>query len=348
VKAPVILFLLITVGIAFADFLPSISEPVDISSVTDKYAGSPNETIPIYAKKILEEAPTGVVAAVGSERALLDMLLAPNATHLLVLDIDPAVTFFHQVNTALLKLSTSQADYLKLRFNATADDWIRRAKKSASLDLLSLKVLTDAKSHAWWTRQVRSDRDNWKFFNHEFGYHFKDVNYLKQDEQGIKQYSRLKNLADNNKIQAKTLDLSDKQGVARVIQAMKDHRPPLNLSVLDVSNAWEKGYISKDDQLTETRTLINQFEDVITSQQSRFLATRGVQMKVGDELRGEFGYVGASFDRLAKDSADLTKFLKYLQDVQAKKVPAIGAFSTFNPHVVTPSSQVPETEEGHR
>jgi hypothetical protein len=219
-----------------------------------------------------------------------------------------------------------------------------------NLEPLSLKVLTDRKSHEWWNKQVRTDRDNWKSFQHTDEYHFKDVNYLKQDKEGLKQYARLKNLADNNKIQAKTLDLSDQRGVARVIQAMKDHEPSLHLSVLDVSNAWEKGYISKDDKLTATKTLIEQFHDVAYPQ-SRFLATRRIDMKVGERLKGEFGYIGASYDKLAKASADLTNFMKLLQEIQARDNPkarAIDAFTDFNPHVVTTSPQIPQTEDVHQ
>jgi len=105
---------------------------------------TPNELNPIDAYPIWRLGETGTYVSVGSERSFIGAA-SSDANGLVVIDRDPAVIRFAQINAALLKASLNLSDYRFLRMKADANEWAARG----------LKPLEDIENWKWWEEYIR-------------------------------------------------------------------------------------------------------------------------------------------------------------------------------------------------
>jgi len=182
----------------------------------------PNEEHPEHALPIFEQARPGVYLSVGTERGFISAAVA-GATHLLLVDRNPAAAAYNRANAALLALARDREDYRRLR--------------QATLS----QVSDAAEARGWDAPRVRRFQADFRIFRGEQegnklvqagGRFFQGVNYLLDDAL----FGRLKSLADAGKIGALTLDLNDGRRVAALADALASAGLPLG--VVDVSNAW--------------------------------------------------------------------------------------------------------------
>lgn len=223
-------------------FLPSIQDQ-DLLAPKVSFI-EPNEQYPAEALPLWKQSPRGLYVSVGTERGFMAAGANPNATHLLLVDRDPTVTYFNRINTALLELAENREDYLKLRLTDSSESWKIRAEKAYAekkLSKNSYDLFTGEKAWNWWASRVRNYLT--EFHNSRFKQidAFQDVNYLANDQY----FEKLSKMAKEQKIQANTLQLSDSKELLKLAQAI--HASKIPLSTLDISNAYWDIYMSYDE-----------------------------------------------------------------------------------------------------
>lgn len=183
----------------------------------------PNELHPIYLKVVVQERTPGALISVGADRALFAAILLPHVTSVVQVDHDAEVVRYNSINLALLRAARSRADYLHLRFRATAAEW---------------KARSIAGTHAWWHEVI----DELDFFDFQYpALHppdrivhpsglvpFEGANYLVEDAA----FARVQGLARAGKIEVRQGDLTDRASM----RALLTSQGPISL--VDVSNAW--------------------------------------------------------------------------------------------------------------
>lgn len=193
----------------------------------------PNEQHPAVALPIWRQSNHAAYISVGTERAFMGAAVT-SASALVVTDYDPEVVRFAQINRALLAASRSREDYLTLRLSAPAPVWRERA---AAVQGEDRKTLTALESWTFWDQAVRKNTSGWsgafEHFNRP-GAHsddaFAQTNYLFDD----KLFEHLRQLAKDDLITARTLDLRDEKAVRGVCADVR--AKGLKLGVVDTSN----------------------------------------------------------------------------------------------------------------
>ena len=207
----------------------------------------PNEQHPAVALPIWRKSNHEAYVSVGTERAFMGAA-ATAARALVVVDYDPEVVRFAEINRALLVASRGREDYLTLRLSASAEDWKARAgfvaksetnakKVSVRLSHEDRAILNDAASWTFWEQAVRKNTGGWSgAFEH---FHrpaerpedaFAETNYLFDD--GL--YEHLHRLAQDGMILARILDLRDENAVRKLCADLRAKK--WKLGVVDTSN----------------------------------------------------------------------------------------------------------------
>lgn len=242
----VLLFILFTlsqflVRPAFADGTTSIfkSQPLLSGSLWGKFT-APNEEYPQRLIPYLQKAPSGVIVAVGTERGFIDAANTPNATGLLLTDIDKSIVAYNQVNMLLLKISKDRdrENYDELRLHPSESEWLQAAER-AHLDPATTRHLLSQLNN--WKADVVDNRDFASFQRpptrrwSKFG----PANYLYNDNP----FAKIQKLAKSNTVAPMELNLSNAEAVENLVSQMKQEH--LTLSVLDLSNAWWNFHIDR-------------------------------------------------------------------------------------------------------
>lgn len=252
-----------------------LPKPAEVQ-VSDGYFLAPNEQFPRDAHVVFEKAKPGLLVGPGSERMLFDAILAPEATHVLVLDIDDAIIRFHRLNTALLKAVPPKArqEYTNLRLHADRAAW-EQAAQSERLSKAERELLEAPESFKWWEQHIRQTPPHstfgWEnFYREPKGppSPFDKVNYLYDDNA----FRRVQTLAVGDCIQAHRLDLGDPDQVRQVVHEAK--RNGLRLSALDLSNAWQSEFPNSYLGSYRAGRLLEAF-DQIADDDSLVIATMG-------------------------------------------------------------------------
>jgi len=264
-------------------FLAAFQPPEPFSRFTFSSYVEPNELHPEHARPIFEKAQPGAYVSVGTERSFVGAAAA-GATHLVLVDRDPAVASYNRANAELLRLAADREQYLALR--------------RTSLD----GVLRVARLRGWSDERVRRLHDDLKVFHpaqrdhilHDTsGLAFAGVNYLRDDTL----FSRLKSIADAGRIAVLNMRLDDEPLAAAMTEALAD--AGARLGVLDVSNAWYTQYMGE-----------RPFAELVATM-SRIADSRSIVM-VTDGWRGAWRYHGFlpySESNGQVVAADLTKTL---------------------------------------
>jgi hypothetical protein len=193
----------------------------------------PNEQHPAVALPIWQQSNHETYVSVGTERSFIGAAVT-QAAALVVVDYDPKIVQFAEVNRALLAASQGREDYLALRWTAPVGVWLERAAKVSEEDG---KTLRDENSWTFWKEKVRENTGAWSAAFEHFNKQpdksdgpFAQTNYLFDDQL----YERLHQLAKSGRIWARVLDLRDEKAVRKLCEDM--HASGLKLGVLDTSN----------------------------------------------------------------------------------------------------------------
>jgi len=221
---------------------------------------SPNELNPELAKPILEKTINGVYLTVGTERAFIAAALSPSAEHVVILDYNPNITIYNNINIELLKASYSpkmsvpemRSRYLHLRFDADESEWIETFSHLSNADGRVFQAEEIREQYQFWKKQHRSSE--FTYFNKIPGTSelapFKNANYLYDN----RLFEKVQNLAVENKIHSFVADLTDLQSTGKFLTEMNSAGE--KISVFDISNAWYEQYLGRK-KISELIRLMN-------------------------------------------------------------------------------------------
>jgi len=250
----------------FLDGFHELASPytADPKFPSTKYV-SPNELNPELAKPILAKSIPGVYVTVGTERAFIAGGLSPTAEQIVVLDYNPNITIYNNINIELLKasydpklsISDMRARYLHLRFDADQAEWIETFKHAFNSEGKILSAAEIQDQYQFWKKQHQSDE--FRFFHRAPGTTelapFKDANYLYDNQL----FEKVQKLAIGNKIHSYVGDLGDLQSTGKFLTAMKNAGE--KISVFDISNAWYEQYLGRK-KMSELVRMMN-FDQVL-------------------------------------------------------------------------------------
>lgn len=303
----------------------------------------PNEMIQREAKEVLSQAPAGVYVGVGTDRAFIGAAISPHTTHLLLTDMGANVVLFNRINTALLKLARSRQDYLELRLNPRGlghSLWIDRAYELRDFDEEARALLLNRDCFDFWQKNVvhtqKLDFQAFHFNNEvdelspvEKSFYFKDANYLYDDQL----FAKLQEMALSNRIQSVQINYKDVDAVAQLMTAIRNEG--LILSVLDLSNAWEPGYIGFEKMVDVIRLSA---ESAANKSVLLLTETSKIKDRVDFGIDGYlFVYSGFHFETITWIS-DQAKLIQYFEFTRQEKnwrfLNSITDSTQINPHLI--------------
>jgi hypothetical protein len=270
--------------------LPISLPPLD----ANKGFVNPNEHVPADAIQIWHEAPQGAYISVGTERGFIAAAVAQNITHLVLVDANPQVSAYNQINVLLLRMARNREDYLQLRLHPTPNQWeaaAHAAGLSESERALLMRQLPN------WKKTVS---ENWRFDKFQkaenFLGRFKDVNYLFNDAL----FERISAMAKAGRISVGTMSFGVPEYVQQLVGQLKARG--IRLSILDISNAWWPNFMGAKG----TAELL-QGVNSIASDESRVLATSlparpdvtyGTDLLRGRFIGGQWRYFAFTFGKI--------------------------------------------------
>ena len=205
----------------------------------------------------LIDAPKGIYLTVGGERGFKAASMMPNITELWLVDISDEILKFNQINAELLK-SPDRLKYLNLRWEANFETWQNQKLKLSQEDF------------NWWEQHIR-DLDKLDYPLPEYLnkwnktppcpnnkakldlakiIDYKHGNYLFND----KLYAKINQLALNNKIRLKKINLEKKEEVEILKAELTKNQ--LKISILDLNNLYFSGYIGEKNYLELVKSLL--------------------------------------------------------------------------------------------
>jgi hypothetical protein len=190
----------------------------------------PNELNPEAAIPILEHAEAGAYVSVGAERGLIGALLSKQVTHLVQIDLVPEVVLYNQLNVVLLKVAQNRQDYLELR-GGSESEWKKRST-STQLNDREKQILASAENAKFFASVEGGARE--RLANTAY---FKGSSFLRDE----KLFAKAQAMAKANRIQVLQGNLTDYPRLLTVANELKSRG--IQISVLDMSNAWEEKYI---------------------------------------------------------------------------------------------------------
>lgn len=183
----------------------------------------------------------GVYLAVGTERGPIGAWLS-GAEAILWVDRDPEVAAYNYFMRGLIAIARNREDYLYLRLQATNE--VIRSRVAEKLNDITfdseiILPLLSEKFQPWWDRTVRHS-GGWQGFDRDFmmSGDFQKGNYL-NDDLGF-QY--IQNIILSGHTYVLNSDLAN---INLILSSLKDiyEKEKLCLKTLDISNAWEEGYL---------------------------------------------------------------------------------------------------------
>lgn len=277
----------------------------------DPYAPflAPNENSPALMKSIVSKSNGGLYVAVGTDRGFMGAALS-GSDRLLLIDRDNTAVLFNKINVALLRMSKKgkggREDYLHLRLNATPEELIARAASSSLLNAEQKKLLSD-KTLMESFKQSLTGRGFQRFHQASDNLNaFGGANYLYDD----RLFGHVQNLAKQGRIEAHQVDWQNKTAIDKIVVRIKDRKIPLG--VVDVSNAWEFGFIKQDS----LEYLMKGFSSA-GQKESLFLFTSATAHRDVASMR----YFALSADYVSRQPAGSTaEFFQFLHNVHGEKM----------------------------
>ncbi|MAF91510.1 MAG: hypothetical protein VX583_10340 [Bdellovibrionota bacterium] len=246
----IILFVFVGSNSAKANFI-DYSENNNFSW-TESYL-VPNEYSMEKARPIFSNSKEGIYIGVGTERSFVGASLS-KATHLLLADLDQDIITYNRMMIELLKYAESKEAFYHLRsnFNNMADLFSHYHNSPLS-DESIYNFLKRYRGHKLFSNK------NWFYM----------TDSLKRPDtifwQNDMLYQKLRNMALQGKIQVIDIDFSKENQRQKLVKAIAEKN--MEISIIDLSNAWQLGYIG-----SKTYRALADFLPV-SSSQSLYLAT---------------------------------------------------------------------------
>lgn len=296
---------------AFFDGSPGFLDELSFDAPPPAKGGAfvvPNERHPKDMRPILEKSPRGAYVTVGTERGFIAAALAPEISHLVLADIDPAVYAYNRTNVALLRLARTREEYAYLRERAPHRRWVELARARNSPDV---SVLGEAGAFREWRKHQRRNLSASRFSRARDAWHrfvrdrlpwlapdapgdesrmpeFEEVNYLRDDAL----FSKVKALADRGRIRPLVADLGDEKTVGVLTRALA--RSGVPLGALDLSNVWDSVYLKARAVIT----LVERF-GAVAARDSVLIITEGGSGTLGYTGPSPWRYFGFRFADIA-------------------------------------------------
>jgi hypothetical protein len=275
----------------------------------------PNEKNPAGLASDLKGTPSGIYVAVGTERALMGAALNKGHTAAVIqLDRDDKVVTYNLFNRALLALAKNREHYLQLRLRGTLSEIQTEALQNRSgLSLENQKVLNNPKMWEWWNEHVQLSLE-WQAFHQDphLNVHqeFIDANYLFDDQL----YAHVSRLAKENRI----IVLHENLGSETLVQRLQQISQALGLriSIFDMSNAWQEGYLGHQKTVKLFESLRGFLEP-----EARFVMsylTKG-SSQTGN-LQTQFAYTVINLASL-NSTAALIPFMQNMEKQEPSRIP---------------------------
>ena len=220
-----------------ADF-QSLLDRLDISTEDKTKFIAPNERRPYEMKPLIESAPEGLYIGLGSERTWFALGHGEKWRGAILIDQNPNVAIYNQINLALLRVSENFTDYLRLRTSSDHRLWLEKITPSSNMKALDRSALSDPRAFGFWRHCLL----------HEPILSSLDVvpislqlTYLTDPEV----FARLKNFVDQQPIEILTGDISRPSTLEKMAGSKTQMNAPV--SVMDISNAWDRPYVAPED-----------------------------------------------------------------------------------------------------
>ena len=265
----------------------------------------PNEFRPQDAIPLLRESTAGAYVTVGTERGFVSAAIS-NATHLISVDMDVSVIRFNRLNTALLAAAPNREAYVHLRLTSSFEEWKKASTNLASNDPMR-ELLTNQSLWHWWNERVR--HVNGSNLKNEFGdFHaqpkpggkYDGANYLWDD----KLFNKLHKMALRHKIESHLIDLRANPRLEELVKAINQGTDaPTQLSVLDISNAWNPRDFLSPAQLADMLRVFSH----AANPRSLLLATRLYNGSKGPE----WSYVTKRFSEFDPSKANVDDWFNF-------------------------------------
>ncbi len=218
----------------------------------------PNERDIGIHKDLFAKMAEGIYLTVGTERGLMSSALANGKIKALIqVDLDPKVVLYNRVNRALLAGAKNREDYLRLRLKSTHADWLQLIAQSKELSGEDRQALADLKNWQWWQEKVQTLPD-WNRFHQDPKQNedraYLHANYLFDDIL----FARVSQLAKQRRIFV-IYDSFGKESLKHRVEGIAKALN-LTLSAIDMSNAWQEGYLGHQNTIKFLESLQQQMK----------------------------------------------------------------------------------------
>lgn len=218
----------------------------------------PNEHRLGLEKASFAQISEGIYLTVGTERGLMSSALAAGKIKALVqVDRDEKVVLFNLINRGLLASSRSREHYLHLRLKSSHEEWMVAVRQAKSLSDEDRHTLARFEVWQWWQQQVQSFKA-WDKFHRPSELNpdkeYAGANYLFDDSL----FSSVRDLARQQRIYIVHDSLGTETFRQRVVGISEGLK--LKLAAVDMSNAWQEGYLGHENTLLFLESLKPQME----------------------------------------------------------------------------------------
>lgn len=307
---------MIRIGLLCLVLLPAYcfsqtTQPTDDQNhMTKSYFVAPNEEYPQDAKPIFRRAIEGAYVSVGTERGFIAAANATNISHLILVDTNPGVVQFNQINVALLKISKTREEYLKLRTHPRLSEWTRALNKAREKGYISSAESEYTRNSFSKWKELMAENTKFKSFHAKINNdrRFKGTNYLYDN----KLFSKVQKMAKDNKIVTSKAELGSQNDVRNLSKTLQKIDVPI--SVLDISNAWQKQFLDPG----ELSNLISVLEIHTTPDSQLVLTDQMTSFQKGRKTHIPWSYSSYTFKKI-NQYKNLGTFLQHIYKTKGKR-----------------------------
>lgn len=229
--------------------------------------------------------PEGIYVTVGTERGLMSAGLARGKVKALVqVDRDDKVALYNLVNRALLAVAKNREHYLQLRLDSSQTEWLQALEQTPlEISVEDRRTLSRAEAWQWWEKNVQRS-SGWSRFHQRpeqnTDLDYQGANYLFDDAL----FAQVSHLAKSQHI----FIVHDFLGTENFVQKVAGLTEALNLriSAIDVSNAWQQGYMGHQNTLD----LFYNLNSIMTPE-THYIFTYMARTSVALDASSTFKYV---------------------------------------------------------
>lgn len=220
------------------------------------------------------------------------------------------IVLFNRIDRALLAVSKNRGHYLQLRLKGNHLDWLALLEKTKNISNEDREILSRAEAWQWWQEKVQNLQD-WQKFHQDpranADQAYLNSNYLFDDVL----FAHVAELAKKNKIIIVHDSLGTETFRARVQQISE--ALDLKISAVDMSNAWQEGYLGHENTIRFLESLKPQMKP-----DTQFVFTFLAHSNVASSVSSVFKYLFTSLKQHA-DLSEISTMLANMARVEPSK-----------------------------